>query len=64
MKITTRQLREIIREEIRKVTEGNYERIRKNPGYNPDLTAPADYNNDGSDILAAIEDEEDCNECM
>jgi hypothetical protein len=50
MKITTEQLRKIIREEIRKVKEG-YEPIKKNMGYVEDKTEPSEYTADGAGLL-------------
>jgi hypothetical protein len=57
MKITTEQLKKIIREEIRRINKEGYEHISKNMGYTKDQTQPSEYTNDGSGILAAEEDE-------
>lgn len=50
MKITTSELRRIIREEIKKVKEG-YEPIKKNMGYVEDKTEPSEYTADGTGLL-------------
>lgn len=57
MKITTKQLRQIVREEIKRINKEGYEHISKNMGYTKDQTEPSEYTADGSDILAKQEDE-------
>jgi hypothetical protein len=56
MKITTAQLREMIREEIKRINKEGYDHISKNMGYTKDQTEPSEYTDDGADILAAEED--------
>ena len=56
MKITTEQLRRIIREEIKRVKAEGYDHISKNMGYTKDQTEPSEYTDDGADILASEED--------
>ena len=53
MKITTAQLREIVREEIKRMKREGYEHITKNDGYTKDKTEPSEYTDDGADIYAA-----------
>ena len=53
MKITTAQLKQIIREEVRKMRKEGYEHITKNDGYTKDKTEPSEYTDDGADIYAA-----------
>ena len=53
MKITTAQLREIVREEIKRMKREGYEHITKNDGYTKDQTEPSEYTDDGADIYAA-----------
>ena len=50
MKITTGQLRQIIREEIARLKREGYEHISKNMGRVEDQTEPSEYTNDGADI--------------
>jgi len=53
MKITRTQLRNMIREEVRRMRKEGYEHITKNMGYVKDQTEPSEYTKDGADILAS-----------